>query len=201
MARRTDTDVLTLFDALVYTCQYRVVIDPASSAMARVMEWRTLLRERIGTFEGAFQMPGIVLLETELPPDYERDLCNGLERGIRGHAPFTLQISGIMHSEDRRSIHLGISAPELLAPLRDTMADHVRADRRIKKLGLRSVARPCLPIAAGLRAAQFNEAWKLLSPHPFALSQRVSDVVLMKREVADDSLDEHVRTFPLQTSY
>jgi hypothetical protein len=76
----------------------------------------------------------------------------------------------------------------------------VRADRRIKKLGVQVPERPLLPIATGLKAAQFEAAWGLLSPHPFTGEVRVNDVVLLKRELADTSLDEHVRTFPFDRS-
>ena len=37
MARKSTPDALALFDALVYTCHYRLVIDPASHVAARVM--------------------------------------------------------------------------------------------------------------------------------------------------------------------
>lgn len=50
MARKQVPDALTLFDALVYTCAFRLVIDPASHATARVLEWRQLLRGHIGKF-------------------------------------------------------------------------------------------------------------------------------------------------------
>ena len=51
MPRTVKPDVLTLFDALVYTCHYQLVIDPASGALARVMEWKQALRERIGAID------------------------------------------------------------------------------------------------------------------------------------------------------
>jgi hypothetical protein len=38
----------------------------------------------------------------------------------------------------------------------------------------------------------------LLSPHPFTGEISFHDVVLLKRELADTSLDEHVRTFALE---
>ncbi len=34
MARKTTTDALSLFDTLVYTCEYRLVMDPASAVLA-----------------------------------------------------------------------------------------------------------------------------------------------------------------------
>jgi len=197
MPRTATPDVLTLFDALVYTCQYRLVIDPASSALARVMDWKQQLRERIGLFDGLLQMPGIVLFEAELPPDYERDLCDGIERGATGRTPFQLQLNGVAHSADRKTIFVAVEELSAVLPLRDRMVDHVRANRRIKKLGVKVVERPVLPIATGLKPDEFTIAWDLLTPHVFTSEQRVNDVVLMKRELANDSMDEHVRTFPL----
>ena len=195
---RSSTDALTLFDSLVYTCEYRVVIDPASAILARVMEWRQLLKERIGVFGGCYRIPGIPLLEAELPPDYERALCDAIWRGSAGLAPFRLHLGGFAHTDDRRSIYIDVQQKDAVGPLRQRIADHVRANRRIKKLGVQVADRTVLPIATGLKAAQFEVAWGLLAPHPFTGEVRVHDVVLLKRELADTSLDEHVRTFALE---
>ena len=196
MPRAKATDALTLFDALVYTCQYRLVIDPASGVLARVMEWRQAVRDKIGVFGGLYQIPGITLLESELPPDYERQLCDAIERGREGRTPFRIHLDGFAHTEDRKTIYINVAEQALITPLRQRIADHVRADRRIKKLGVQVPERPLLVVATGLKVAQFEADWNLLSPHPFTGEVRVNDVVLLKRELADTSLDEHVRTFP-----
>jgi hypothetical protein len=196
MARRQAPDALTLFDSLVYTCHYRLVIDPASGVLARVMEWRQLLKERIGVFGGYYRIPGISLLEAELPPDYEGALCEAIARGGSGHRPFRLHLSGFAHTEDRRTIYIDVQEKDAVAPVRQRIADHVRANRRIKKLGVDVDERPLLPVATGLKAAQFEAAWALLAPHPFTGDIGVKDVVLLKRELDDTALDEHVRTFP-----
>lgn len=201
MARKDAPDALTLFDALVYTCHYRLLIDPASGVLARVMEWRQLLKERIGVFGSYYQIPGIPLLEMELPPDYEGPLCDAIARGSSGHAPFRLQLTGFAHTEDKRTIHINVADHPAVAPLRQRLSDHVRANRRIKKLGVNTPERVLLPIATGLKAAQFEAAWSLLSPHPFTGEIGVKDVVLLKRELADTSLDEHVRTFPFDAAH
>lgn len=198
MPRKQPHDVLALFDTLVYTCQYRLVIDPASHAAARVLEWRQMLRERIGPFNEAYQMPGIVLLGTELPPDYEGPLADAVERGASGFTPFTLNLGGLSHTEDKRTIFLDMTEKGTVAALRQRIVDHVRTNRRIKKLGVEVVERPMLTIASGLKADQFNSAWAMLGAQSFTAQQRVSDVVLMKRELADTSMDEHVRTFALE---
>lgn len=197
MARKPTPDALALFDALVYTCHYRLVIDPASHVAARVMEWRQALRERITTFNEAHQMPGIVLFDAELPPEYEKPLVDAVERGAGGFQPFALGIGGLQHSEDRRTIYLDVQEKGMVAALRQRVVDHVRANRRIKKLGVDVADRAMLVVASGLKAEQFNAAWAMLQPFSFNAQQRVSDVVLMKRELDRTSVDEHVRTVPL----
>ena len=197
MPRKPKPDALALFDTLVYTCQYRLVIDPASHAAARVMEWRQTLRERIGKFAEAYQMPGIALFNAELPPEYEGPLSDAIERGTTGFLPFGLNLGGLMHTEDRKCIYIDLSEKGTIAALRQRVVDHVRAHRRIKKLGVEVADHARLPIASGLKAEQFNTAWALLAPQGFTVQQRVSDVVLMKRELDDTSIDQHVRTFPL----
>ncbi|MEZ4791492.1 MAG: hypothetical protein R2811_15955 [Flavobacteriales bacterium] len=198
MARKATVDALSLFDTLVYTCQYRLVIDPASHLAARILEWRQALRERIGTFNEAYQMPGIVLLNSELPPEYEGPLADAIARGSLGFPPFGLNLSGISHSEDRRSIHIEVVEKGTIAALRQRLVDHVRTNRRIKKLGVAVEEHPRLVIASGLKADQFNTAWALLGNQGGTVQQRVSDVVLMKRELDATSIDQHVRTFPLE---
>lgn len=198
MPRKSSTDALSLFDTLVYTCQYRLVIDPASHAAARVMEWRQTLRERIGKFNEAYQMPGIVLFGAELPPEYEGTLADAIGRGSSGFPPFGLNLGGMAHSEDKKCIYIDLNEKGTIAALRQRIVDHVRSNRRIKKLGVDVTERPMLTIASGLKADQFNAAWAMLAPLGFTAQQRVSDVVLMKRELDATSIDEHVRTFPLE---
>lgn len=198
MARKNTTDVLALFDTLVYTCQYRLVIDPASHLAARIMEWRQVLRERIGTFNEAYQMPGIILFNCELPPEYEGTLADAIARGSIGFPPFGLQLGGMAHTDDRRSIHVEIGGKGAVAALRQRLVDHVRANRRIRKLGVEVMEHPRLVVASGLKADQFTTAWALLAGQSGVVQQLVSDVVLMKRELGPTSIDEHVRTFPLQ---
>lgn len=200
MARKATVDALSLFDTLVYTCQYRLVIDPASHLAARLMEWRQALRERIGSFNEAYQMPGIVLFNSELPPEYEGPLCDAIMRGVNGFPPFALGFGGIAHTEDKKSIHIEVGEKGTIAALRQRVVDHVRANRRIKKLGVEVVEQPRLVIASGLKVDQFNSAWAMLANQGGGIQQRVSDVVLMKREIAPTSIDQHVRTFALSTS-
>jgi hypothetical protein len=195
MPRKPAADALTLFDSLVYTCRYRVSIDLPSDALAWVMQCRHALRDRIGAFECFYQLPGITLLESELPPEYENALIDAVSRGSSGQASFHLRANGIRHSPDRKLIHAEVEGLGALA-LQQRLGDHVRANRRIRKLGV-ELPSPMVLIAGPLKAAQFETAWGTLSAEGFSAERTVGDITLMKREVADDSLDEHVRTFHL----
>lgn len=201
MARRSSPDALTLFDSLVYTCEYRLVIDPASHVAARVMEWRQALRDRIGVFNEAYQMPGITLFSAELPPEYAGPLADAIVRGSSGFAPFAMNLGGLAHTDDKRAIYMDVLEKGMVAALRQRVVDHVQTNRRIKKLGVAIIERPMLAIASGLKTEQFNSAWAMLAAQSFTAQQRVSDVVLMKRELDHTSIDVHVRTFPLDAAH
>lgn len=198
MARKTALDALTLFDSLVYTCQYRVSVDVPSDALAWVMQTRHALRDRIGRFECFYRLPGITLLESELPPEYEGTLCDSIARGASGQRGFRLRLDGIRHTEDRKQIYVGAEPAGPISMLQQRLADHVRANKRIKKLGVEIPAQPMLLIAGPLKATQFEQAWALLEKENYAGERAVNDLTLMKREVADDSLDEHVRSVKLE---
>jgi len=143
-------------------------------------------------------MPGIVLFGAELPPEYEGTLADAIGRGSSGFPPFGLNLGGMAHSDDKKCIYIDLNEKGTIAALRQRIVDHVRSNRRIKKLGVEVTERPMLTIASGLKADQFNAAWAMLAPLGFTAQQRVSDVVLMKRELDATSIDEHVRTFPLE---
>lgn len=198
MARRTAADALTLFDSLVYTCLYRVAIDPPSEAQAWVMQVRHQLRERIGPFEGFYRLPGIMVIEADLPPEYERPLCDSVERAAGLQRPFAIRLEGIAHTPDRKCIHIGVDAGPAFSVLRDGISDHARVNKRIKKLGVDRAEEPRLVIADGLKASQFEQAWALLAGESFSGQRQVNDVVVLKREWSDTSLDEHVRTCRLE---
>ena len=102
------------------------------------------------------------------------------------------------YTVDRKSIHIELMEKGTIAALRQRVVDHIRVNRRIRKLGVVVVEHPRLVIASGLKADQFTTAWALLCNQGGAVQQRVSDVVLMKRELDTTSIDQHVRTFPLE---
>ncbi len=192
MPRRKQTDALTLFDAMVYTCLYRVSIDPPSATHAWVMQVRHQLRERIGLFECFYRLPGITLLEADLPPEYERPLADSIERGASAFRAFDLRFNGLRASADRRSILIAIDPEGPVGALRARLSQHVGANRRIRKLGVDDEGELGVVIASGLKSAQFEAAWDLIGNEAYHAQSRVSDVHLIKREWSDTSMDEHV---------
>ena len=106
------------------TCQYRLVIEPASRVSARVMEWRQQLRERIGRFE-AYQMPGITLLGTELPPRIRRSAGRRHRTRALGFAPFALNLGALM-PRDHGTIFLDVMEKGTVAALRQRVVDRAR---------------------------------------------------------------------------
>jgi hypothetical protein len=198
MARKAAVDALTLFDSLVYTCQYRVSIDVPSDALAWVMQTRHALRDRIGRFECFYRLPGITLLESELPPEYESTLSDSVARGASGQRGFRLKLDGIRHSDDRKRIYVGVEPVGPISALQQRLLDHIRANKRIKKLGVEIPLQPMLLIAGPLKAAQFEQAWAMLESEQYCGERVVTDLTLMRREVADDSLDEHLKSVKLE---
>jgi hypothetical protein len=199
MARRKQADALTLFDSLVYTCLYRVSIDPPSATHAWVMQVRHQLRDRIGMFENFYRMPGVTLLEADLPPEYERPLADSLSRGAAAFRAFDLRFTGLRASVDRRSILIALEPEGPVNDLRARLSMHVGANRRIRKLGVEDQGDLGLAIASGLKAAQFEAAWAMIGSEAYNAERRVSDVQLIKREWSDTSMDEHVGHYRLES--
>lgn len=192
MARRKQNDALTLFDSMVYTCLYRVSIDPPSATHAWVMQVRHQLRDTIGLFENFYRMPGITLLEADLPPEYERPLADSVARGAEAFRAFDLRFNGLRPGADRRSILIAVEPEGPVAALRARLSMHVSANRRIRKLGVEDEGELGVVIASGLKAAQFEAAWGIIGNETYSAERRVSDVQLIKREWSDTSMDEHV---------
>ncbi|MFN3875224.1 MAG: 2'-5' RNA ligase family protein [Flavobacteriales bacterium] len=198
MARKSSVDALTLFDALVYTRIYRVSIDLPSDGLAWVMQVRHALRDRVGGFECFYRLPGITLLEVELPPEYGAPLRECIERALAGQRGFALRLDGARHAEDRRSIFLGAEPAAAIGALQQRLLAHVKANRRIRKLGVEAPSPAVALIAGSLKPGQFEAAWQLMGKEAYAGVREVRDLTLLAREVADDSLDEHVRSFRLE---
>ena len=115
---------------------------------------------------------------------------------MTGHKSFTLRYNGIAHFPDKKTIYIDPVDKELIAPMRQSIVDHVRAFPSVKK-GIRPTDHPHLTIAAGLRPAQFDRAWQMLASHEHTSEERVTEVVLLKRLLREGERYVHVRSFPL----
>ena len=58
---------------------------------------------------------------------------------------------------------------------------------------------PHLTLAAGLKPHQFDAAWGLLEPHTHTSTERVTEVVLLKRVLLPGERYGLVRSFPLSS--
>ena len=66
-------------------------------------------------------------------------------RESAGYPPFALNLGNLTHSEDKKTIFLDLLEKGTIAALRQRVVDHVRANRRIKKLGV-DVTERCMRI-------------------------------------------------------
>lgn len=62
---------------------------------------------------------------------------------------------------------------------------------------LRETDHPHLTIAAGLKPAQFEKAWEMLTLHEHSSTERVGELVLLKRVLKPGERYGRVRAFPL----
>jgi 2'-5' RNA ligase len=198
MPRKTADSTPELFETQVDLCRFLLVIDPAPAASARVMDQKQALRAQLGRFSGMHSIPHITLFFADLPVQCERDLAEGIARGCEGQRPFKLKLDGITHFPDKRTIYIDPVEKEPIGALRKSIVDHVRAFKRVKKLGVNVTDHPHLTIAAGLEPPQFDQAWSMLAPHVFKSEQNVYDVVLLRRALSQGAMYEHVKTFPLE---
>jgi 2'-5' RNA ligase len=197
MARRRDPGP-TLFDLAPVLHRFLLVIDPSPQLSAIVSRLKEELSWRIGSFSGRNTVPHITLFFADLPAECERDICEGVARGVTGHKGFTLHYNGIKHFPDsKRTIYIDPVEKDLIAPVRQSIVDHVLAFPRVRK-AIRPTDHPHLTIAAGLKPAQFRTAWEFLAPHEHASEERVTEVLLLKRLLTSGTQYEKVRSFPLE---
>lgn len=187
-----------LFETPVEACRFLLVIEPTPETSAFVMDAKQALRERVGKFSGMHSIPHITLFFADLPVHFERDLVQGIAGGCLGQRPFELDYSGIMHFPDKKTIYIDPVQKDAIAVLRKNIVSHVRAFKAIKQLGLRATDHPHLTIAAGLDPGQFEQAWTMLAPHAFSGTQKVFDVVLLRRELKPGAMYQRVRIFSFQ---
>lgn len=199
MAKRLDPGP-ALFDLPAVPYRFLLVIDPSPELSAVVSRLKEELSWRIGSFSGRHSIPHVTLLFADLPAECERDICEGIEQGVTGHKGFTLHYDGIRHfPDDNKTIYIDPVEKELIAPIRQSIVDHVRAFPSVRK-GVRPTNQPHLTIAAGLKPTQFEKAWDFLAPHEHRSEERVTEVVLLKLLLRPGERYEHVRTFPLESA-
>lgn len=196
MSKREDPKP-SLFDMPVVSYRFLLVIDPAPALSAEVKRLKEMLAKEIGSFTGRHSIPHITLFFADLPAECERDICEGVAAGVISHNAFTLHYEGIMHFPDKKTIYIDPVEKEIIAPVRTSIVDHVRAFPGVRN-GIRPTEHPHLTIAAGLKPAQFDKAWELLAPNEHRSEELVTEVVLLKRLLQAGARYEHVRSFPLE---
>lgn len=196
MARQNDP-APAMLDAPESLYRFLLVIDPTPALSAEVVHLKELLVPAIGSFSGRHTVPHLTLFVADLPGECELDMCEGIAAGVVGHKAFTLRYDGIRHfPEDTRTIFIDPVEKESIAPIRNSIVDHVRGFESMRK-SIKVTHHPHLTIAAGLRPGQFDKAWEMLAPHEHRSEERVTQVVLLKRLLRPGARYEHVRSFPL----
>lgn len=195
MAKRTDPG-LSLFEVPIVGYRFLLVISPALELSTMVTRAKNLLAQGIGSFSGRNSIPHITLFFADLPAECERDIIEGIAAGVVGHKAFTLRYNAIAHFPDKRTIYVDPVEKERIAPIRQSIVDHVRAYPRVRK-GIRPTDHPHLTIAAGLKPTQFDKAWEMLASEVVDSEERVTEVVLLKRLLQPGTHYDPVRSFQL----
>lgn len=188
----------TPFDLSVTGYRYLLVVGPCDEIAQAVSKLKNQVANAVGEYTYRHSKAHITLLRADLPVECERDLCEGIERGIVGHEAFDLRYDGIAHFEDKRTIYIDPVEKQPIDSVRKSIVAHVRRYKRLKKLGIKPSDHPHLTIAAGLEPAQFETAWELLAPHTFHREDRVSGITLLRKDLRAMDKYQPVRTFPLE---
>lgn len=176
--------------------RFLCVILPPAELAEWVVRQREVLHGMIGSFSGRNLQPHVTLFFADLDQEHEGSICEALAKGVVGQAPFDLGYHGIIHFPNRRTIYVDPMEKERIAPLRNAL---IRALQHLPEVAsaLRQTDHPHLTIAAGLKPAQFEKAWALLSPHEVQATGRVGEAVLLKRLPRPGERYVPVRAFPL----
>jgi len=177
--------------------RFLLIISPSPELIAEVERLRALLVPRIGSFSGQHLSAHITLFFADLPIVCERDLSEGIARGVVGHRAFDLRYNGITHFADKRTIYIDPVEKDAIALVRTPIVAAVKANDTLRD-AIRETDHPHLTIAAGLKPAQFDTAWEILAPHEHRSEQQVAEVVLLRRALRAGERYEHVRTFALE---
>ncbi|MFZ1695112.1 MAG: 2'-5' RNA ligase family protein [Flavobacteriales bacterium] len=178
------------------THRYLLVIPPSPQVSAAVVAMREQLHARIGGFGGRNLMPHITLFFCDAADGLEDELLAAIAPAAKRSGGFGLSYQGITHFPDQRTIYIDPVEKAAIASLRKELALVARAIPRIQA-GLHVTDHPHLTIAAGLKPAQFDQAWSTLAPHAFAEVHTVGELVLLKRSLAPTGPYAVLATIPL----
>lgn len=168
------------------THRYLFILRPSSAVTAEVQRMREQLFPRIGNFSGRRVIPHITLCFADVTVNDERTILQAAG-AVAACAPFTVHYAGITHFPDKRTIYIDPVDKEAIARVRAPLVAALRAEP-VVAAALHVTDHPHLTIAAGLKPAQFGTAWDLLAPHRFEADERVTHVVLMRRELKPEAL-------------
>ncbi|MBK9176521.1 MAG: 2'-5' RNA ligase family protein [Flavobacteriales bacterium] len=187
-----------LFDVPVLGYRYLLVIRPSKEITAVVNVLKEKVEEAIGPYRYRHSTAHITLFYADLPVECERDLCEGIARGVEGHGAFRLHYEGITHFENKQTIYIDPVEKQPIDSVRKSVVAYARSYKRLKKLGINPSDHPHLTIAAGLKPAQFERAWESLAPHELRAEEQVTEVVLLRRAMREGERYAHVRSFVLE---
>lgn len=176
--------------------RFLLVIHPHAALTEQVAEWKEELASRIGYFSGRYSIPHITLFFADLPGMQEAAVIKGITAGVVGHRSFELHYDGITHFPDRKTIYVAPVEKEAIAPVRSSVTRHVRNAVGSSE-AVMVTTEPHLTIAAGLKPAQFDQAWDLLAPHILRSDQTVDELLLLRREMRPGTRYEIVQAFQL----
>jgi len=180
----------------VHLHRHLLTILPSPALSAEVDRLKALVHGRVGSFTGRSTVPHITLCFLDLPGEQEPSIVDVIANSAKGQSSFALRYQGITHFPDKRTIYIDPVEKEAIAAVRTPVVVALMANEVLRD-AIRETDHPHLTIAAGLKPAQFDEAWKLLAPHALKSEERVTEVVLLKRLLQAGTRYEHVRSFPL----
>lgn len=176
--------------------RFLLTILPSPALSAEVQRLRALLHPAIGSFSGRNTPPHITLCFLDLPEAHEPAVIGAIARGTAGLQPFTLHYHGITHFPDKRTIYIDPVEKEVIASVRVPIVSALKVNDALRE-ALRETDHPHLTIAAGLKPAQFEQAWEMLAPHQHESEEQVGELVLLKRPLQPGTSYEPLKSFPL----
>lgn len=176
--------------------RFLCVILPPPALAAWILERREELHQAIGSFSGRNLRPHVTLFFADVDEALEETICQGLAQGVEGQEPFVLGYQGFTYFANRRTIYVDPVEKERIASLRHALVAAL-GEHPVVGPAIRETDHPHLTIAAGLKPAQFDRAWALLSPHVVEETGRVGEVVLLKRLLKHGERYTLVKSFPL----